>query len=270
MQSMSLAYNQFDASRESVTSPESIAATKTIVILHGLFGSKRNWQSIARKLSKENQIFTLDLRNHGDSIHSITMNYQEMADDVFQFIADHSLQKVSIVGHSMGGKVAMQLALNHPEIIEKLIIMDISPVQYDHGFDKLIDSLKTLPLEKISSRQEADEYLKSSVKPESLRQFLLQNLQNSGNGFSWRINLEGIQSCIDDLMGFPVEHMNQQFDDRVLFLKGEKSDYIKQKHEKQIFRLFPNALFITVEGAGHWLHAEKPEFVANEIVKFIK
>ena len=138
------------------------------------------------------------------------------------------------------------------------------------GFDDLINSLKALPLNQISSRQEADEYLKTSVQPESLRQFLLQNLKNSEDGFRWQINLDAIQANIDALMDFPDDHRNMQYQKSVLFLKGEKSDYINHQYKRQIFKIFPNALFITVAGAGHWLHAENPGFVVNEIRKFIK
>lgn len=261
---MHLAFNQFNNTENSVVDKQ------TILILHGLFGSKRNWQSIARQLSEKFQVFTLDLRNHGESEHSEFMSYPDMADDVFQFISEHELREVSIVGHSMGGKVAMQMALEHQDIIKRLVVIDIAPVQYQHGFDNLITSLDTLPLDQISSRQEADEYLKTSVQPESLRQFLLQNLCKLETGFSWRINLKAIQNCIDELMDFPKAHREQQYQNPVLFLKGEKSDYIEHIYERQLFKFFPRALFITVAGASHWLHTENPDFVAEEIGKFIK
>ncbi len=271
---MHLAFNQFESSGESESSKGSLAGKsskdkQTILILHGLFGSKRNWQSIARQLSEHFRVFTLDLRNHGESEHTDAMRYEDMAGDVFQFITDHALEEVSVVGHSMGGKVAMQMALEHPEIIKRLVIIDIAPVQYQHGFDDLINSLNALPLEKLSNRQEADEYLKSSVRPESLRQFLLQNLRKLDTGFSWRMNLKAIYSCIDGLMDFPVNHGNPRYNKPVLFLKGENSDYIKHQHGGQIFSIFPKALFITVAGTGHWLHAENPGFVVSEIRKFI-
>jgi len=259
---MQLAFNQFG-------SPAS-EDSQTILILHGMFGSKRNWQSIARKLGEDLQLFTLDLRNHGDSEHSDTMSYEDMADDVFQFISEHSLGKVSVVGHSMGGKVAMQMALQQPEIIKRVVIVDIAPVKYEHGFNDLIESLYALPLDQISSRQEADKHLQASVQPESLRQFLLQNLGKSDTGFSWRINLNGIQSSIDELMDFPADHKHMQYQNPVLFLKGEKSDYIKHEYERKIFKKFSRALFITVADTGHWLHAENPDFVVGEIRKFIK
>jgi len=263
IQPMHLVFNQFNATEDSDTDKQ------TILILHGLFGSKRNWQSIARKLSEVFQVFTLDLRNHGESEHHDDMTYQAMADDVFQFISEHSLGEVSVIGHSMGGKVAMQMALQHPKMIQRLVIIDIAPVQYQHGFNDLIDSLNALPLAQISSRQEVDELLQASIQPETLRQFLLQNLMNSEDGFSWRINLDAIQANINVLMDFPADHKHMQYRTPVLFLKGEKSDYIKHQHEQQIFSIFPKALFITVEGAGHWLHTENPGFVMREIRKFI-
>jgi pimeloyl-ACP methyl ester carboxylesterase len=259
---MQLAFNQFDSSPSE--------DRQTILILHGLFGSKRNWQSIARQLSEQCQVFTLDLRNHGESGHHDNMTYQVMADDVFQFISERSLKNVSVIGHSMGGKVAMQMALQHPEIIKRLVIIDIAPVKYEHGFNDLIDSLRALPLDQISSRQEADEHLRSTVQPETLRQFLLQNLKKSADGFHWRINLDAIQANIDALMDFPNDHRVMQYQNSVLFLKGEKSDYIKHLYEQNIFKIFSRALFITVADTGHWLHAENPDFVVQEIRKFIK
>ncbi len=261
---MQLAFNQFNVTEDSDSDRQ------TILILHGLFGSKRNWQSIARQLSEHFRVFTLDLRNHGESKHTDTMRYEDMADDVLQFITDHTLEEISVVGHSMGGKVAMHLALENPERIRKLVIIDIAPVKYQHGFNDLIDSLNTLPLDRISSRQDADEHLRSTVQPETLRQFLLQNLKNSEDGFRWRINLDAIQANIDALMDFPVDHRVMQYQNPVLFLKGEKSDYIKHLYEQKIFKIFSRALFITVADAGHWLHAENPDFVVQEIRKFIK
>ncbi len=259
---MKLAFNQFGLSPSE--------GRQTILILHGLFGSKRNWQSIARQLSKQSQVFTLDLRNHGESEHSDEMTYQAMANDVFQFISEYSLREVSIIGHSMGGKVAMQLALQHPEIIKRLVIIDIAPVKYQHSFDELIDSLKALPLEQVSNRQEAERHLQASVQPESLRHFLLQNLKNSADGLFWRINLNAIQTNVDALMDFPADHGHHIFQNPVLFLKGEKSDYIKSQYERKIFKIFTRALFITIKGAGHWLHTENSDFVVREIKKFIK
>jgi len=155
IQRMQLTFNQFNTTEDSDTDRQ------TVLILHGLFGSKRNWQSIARQLSEDFQIFTLDLRNHGESGHHDDMTYQSMADDVFQFISERSLKDVSVVGHSMGGKVAMQMALQHSAIIKRLVIIDIAPVQYQHGFEDLIDSLNALPLEQISSSQDADEHFES-------------------------------------------------------------------------------------------------------------
>ena len=264
IQVMQLAFNQFNITEDSA------ADRQSILILHGLFGSKQNWQSIARQISEQCQVFTLDLRNHGESGHHDDMTYHAMADDVFRFISEYSLENVTVIGHSMGGKVAMRMALQHPEIIKRLVIIDIAPVKYDHGFNDLIDSLKALPLDQISSRQEADEHLRATVQPESLRQFLLQNLKNSADGFSWRINLDAIQDNIEALMDFPVDPDVMQYQNSVLFLKGEKSDYIKHEYERTIFKIFSRALFITVADTGHWLHAENPNFVVQEIRKFIK
>lgn len=271
---MRLSHTYFEPNEDPASPARSAESKPVIVILHGLFGSKRNWQSIARRLGEKCRVYTLDLRNHGESEHADEMTYQDMADDVSEFISDHNLGQVSIVGHSMGGKVAMLIGLQNPELINRLVIIDIAPVRYEHGFANLIKSLGSVPLEKISSRQDADEYLKTRIQPQSLRQFLLQNLYTQDHDnhrqFAWRINLKAIQSALDELMDFPDTQQGLQYKNPVLFLKGEKSDYITHQYERRIFKLFPNALFITVEGAGHWLHAENPDFVVSEIGQFIK
>lgn len=259
---MNIAFSHFSAQ-------EPYDGNHSILILHGLFGSQRNWYSIAKRLAEKFEVYTLDLRNHGESAHSEIMSYQEMAGDILQFVSEHDLNKVAIVGHSIGGKVAMQASLQEPEMISKLIIVDIAPVQYEHNFYHLVDLLNTLPLERIDSRQQADEYLQFVVKPKALRQFLLQNLRSSNDGFFWRINLHAIQSCIEAIEGFPDGH-DKPYRNPVLFLKGERSNYIRDAYDEEIFRLFPGALFITVPDAGHWLQAENPDFVIKEIAEFMQ
>ncbi len=269
---MKLSSHLFKSNEASEPSAHSTQDEATVLILHGLFGSKRNWQSIAKHLAKQYTVYTLDLRNHGESEHADTMSYESMAADVFQFISDNNLQQLAIVGHSMGGKVAMTMALQKPELIRQMVIIDIAPVAYEHSFAELISALNTLPLDQISNRQQANEFLKTSIQPQSLRQFMLQNLykQEDQQTFAWRINLQAIQASLNDLMAFPSSQHYSPYQNKVLFLKGEKSDYITHQYERQIYKLFPNALFITVAGAGHWLHAENPDFVVSEISKFIK
>ncbi|MFK5987036.1 MAG: alpha/beta fold hydrolase [Pseudomonadota bacterium] len=256
-----------------------------ILILHGLFGNARNWQNIASYLSKNNQVYSLDLRNHGLSAHSEDMTYQHMAEDVLEFITAHKLGKVNLLGHSMGGKVVMHLALNYPEIVKKLIVADIAPVTYPHTFSAIFTGLTELPLEQLSSRKQAEDFLLTTIKEQGVRKFLLQNLclksskNNSGiNGNKtnkknqenyWRFNLPVLRENIGNIVAFPNIPIEQTFLGKTLFLSGHESDYINDSNRKQIKNYFPSAKIVTVKGAGHWLHFEKPEVVKNILSIFL-
>ncbi|MCW8930402.1 MAG: alpha/beta fold hydrolase [Gammaproteobacteria bacterium] len=234
-----------------------------VVILHGLFGSNRNWHPIARSLSNTQTVFSLDLRNHGKSPHSDIMDYQHMADDVMNFIETEINNKypgpVNIIAHSMGGKAAMWLALSHPEMISKLVVVDIAPVNYEHDFSDVLKGFHSIPLESIQSRQDADHYLSQTIKERSLRQFLLQNLQFKNEQYSWRLNLDVIAGSISNITGFPQTDNMAPFSERVLFIGGGQSDYLNRINQKITRELFPKASFSMIKSAGHWLHAEQPE-----------
>ncbi|WP_246540171.1 alpha/beta fold hydrolase [sulfur-oxidizing endosymbiont of Gigantopelta aegis] len=239
-------------------------ATAPIIILHGLFGSNRNWHPIARSLSEHHTVYTLDLRNHGKSPHSDIMDYPSMADDVLAFIENKITRQeitapVNIIGHSMGGKVAMWLALNHPELVQKLVVVDIAPVTYQHDFSDVLAAFNAVPLTTIQSRQEADEYLSQAISQVDLRQFLLQNLQFKGGQYRWRLNLQSIQHSIANITAFPDTQGLQPFLRRVLFVGGGQSDYINKSNRQLTRALFPKASFSMIKSAGHWLHAEQPE-----------
>jgi len=239
---------------------------EALLILHGLFGNLRNWNWHARELAQEFAVYALDLRNHGDSPHADTMSYPEMAADVAAVIDQENLDAVNLLGHSMGGKVAMQLALEKPERIRRLLVADIAPVSYgeDRGdHDDIFDGLLAVDTAALTSRKDAEEKLKTASADPGVRQFLVSNLvKESRGGYRWRFNLEALHSNYRNLRaGVPVAGSTaagQQFAGPVLFVKGGESDYIGREDWPVVERLFPRARIKTLMGTGHWLHAEKP------------
>ena len=231
-----------------------------LIILHGLFGQSDNWTSIARKLGENFSVYTLDLRNHGQSGHDNAMNYDVMADDLLETIDHFGIQKMHLIGHSMGGKVAMLFALKYPERIKKMIIADIGPRFYEPHHQKILQGLNQLDLGSLTSRTDAENELSQLIPDAGTRQFLLKNLyRNNEGGFSWRFNLPVITEEID--------HIGEQLPPGIcttsaLFFHGGKSDYIIPSNYTDILNYFPNAEFQIMQGAGHWLHAENPtEFI---------
>ena len=251
----------------------SVSEARTpIIILHGLFGSNRNWHPIAKSLSDEHIVYSLDLRNHGQSPHANVMDYPHMAEDVLTFI-QHKLEhtkenSVNIIAHSMGGKVAMWLALSHPEIVKKLVVVDIAPVTYEHDFSDVLNGFQSIPLHRIKSRQDADGYLSELIHDSSLRQFLLQNLKFKEGKYYWRLNLEAITQSISTLTAFPETTDIEPFKKRVVFVGGGQSEYLNKVTQKQTRVLFPSASFSMIKSAGHWLHAEQPELFKALILPY--
>ncbi|MEH6502334.1 MAG: alpha/beta fold hydrolase [Cycloclasticus sp.] len=236
-----------------------------LIILHGLFGSARNWQGIARQLAERYTVYALDLRNHGSSPHDEVMDYAAMSADVIEFIDQHRLQQPIVLGHSLGGKVAMQLALSEPAKLSKLIIVDIAPVRYTHNFDEVLLGFSHVPLDSIKSRKEADSYLAEKINSVSLRQFLLQNLiNNASGGYQWRVNLASIEANMDTIMGFPEQQLHDTFNKASLFIKGGKSTYLAPRYKALIDERFPEAEWQTIANTGHWPHIESPvDFMAG-------
>ncbi|SDW93792.1 alpha/beta fold hydrolase [Marinobacter mobilis] len=240
-----------------------------LILLHGLFGSLENLGGIAQRLQDQFQIHALDQRNHGRSPHTDSMDYPSMAADVLAYMDQQGLDKASLLGHSMGGKVAMQVALQAPSRVDRLIVADIAPVTYQPRHDAIMEGLSALDPERIGSRQEADRALAEYVELPAIRHFLLKNLQRASgsDGFRWRLNLPVIQACYNNLAAAPVS--DGCFEGPVLFLKGELSAYIQEKHRPEVARLFPNATLRIVSGTDHWLHAEKPDTVAALCRQFL-
>ncbi|MFK8067872.1 MAG: alpha/beta fold hydrolase [Gammaproteobacteria bacterium] len=240
-----------------------------ILILHGLFGSQKNWGAIARKLSGKYTVISIDLRNHGQSPHTETMSYPEMAEDIIQLLDNLGYKSVNILGHSMGGKVAMSCALEYPDRVNLLCVADISPVTYLPRFDQIISALKTLPLDQINNRSNADQLLAKTIDQPSLRQFFLQNLLKENDRYNWRINLNAIEKAMPTLSGFPDYSDDQLFNKQTLFLRGENSDYILPEHHSMIKKHFPKAEIQTIPNSGHWLHAEQPELFYQSLIDFL-
>jgi pimeloyl-ACP methyl ester carboxylesterase len=242
---------------------------KPLVILHGLFGSGKNWQSHARQFADQSQVFMIDLRNHGQSFHADEMNYSVMADDVAQLLYRLGLSNCDVLGHSMGGKVAMMLALQNPALVARLIVADIAPIAYFHHYDDLINPILALPLETIESRAQADQLLRQNIPEDQLRAFLLQNLVREATGWRWRVNWEVIQRDMEWLTGFGELPPDWSIELPTLFLRGEKSDYIGEAEIEVIQQRFQDYRIETIAAAGHWLHAEKPESFNRLVVDFL-
>lgn len=239
-----------------------------LLVLHGLFGSARNWQTLARRFAESRRVYALDLRNHGGAPWAEGMSYPEMAGDVLRFLDDRGFARAHVVGHSMGGKAAMTLALNHPDRIERLVVVDIAPVPYTHTHAPYVAAMKAADLAGCTRRQEVEAQLVEAVPEAPLRSFLMQNLVLEDGRFSWRINLDAIGAAMDGLIGFP-DLGDARYDGPTLFIGGTKSDYIQPRHEGAILHHFPKAEIATIEGAGHWLHAERPEEFAALIERFV-
>jgi pimeloyl-ACP methyl ester carboxylesterase len=235
-----------------------------VVILHGLLGSARNWTSILKELAGTHRAFALDLRNHGRSPWAPTMSFDDMAGDVAAFVDRHRLGAVALIGHSLGGKVAMRLALTRPELVQRLLVVDVAPVAYAHTFGPFVEAMHQVDLSAVERRTDADQQLLHAVPDAVLRNFLLQNLVKTDAGFMWRVNLEALAANMSELLGFPAPPADAAYPGATLFIAGGRSHYVQAEHRPLIERLFPNAGHVVIAGAGHWPHVERPaEFLTH-------
>lgn len=226
-----------------------------LLIAHGLYGSARNWSAVAKRLSADRQVIAVDMRNHGESPWFETNGYPEMAEDLARALD----VPCDVIGHSMGGKAAMMLALNHPKKVRRLVVADISPVTYSHSQLPMIEAMRALDLSRIETRRDADAALAAHVADPSVRAFLLQSLDVKAR--VWRLNLDVLAAEMPKIIGFP--EITGRFEGPTFFLSGAESDYVERDHRAVIKSFFPDARFARIPGAGHWLHAEKPrEFEA--------
>ncbi|WP_028979934.1 alpha/beta fold hydrolase [Sporocytophaga myxococcoides] len=244
-----------------------LGSGEPLILLHGLFGSSDNLYSVAKELAKKYQVFVIDERNHGNSPWSDIMNYDVIADDIKEFMEDHSIKNALIVGHSMGGKASMKLAQKYPQLVRKLVVSDIAPRYYAPHHQTILAGLNSVNLETLESRTDADTQLSAHIKDLPTRQFLLKNLGRDENGqFKWKINLSVITKQIE-FVGAGIND-SEVINTPTLFVRGGKSDYIKLSDEPIIKKIFPNSTLKTIEGASHWIHAEKPVEFINLIFEF--
>ncbi len=239
----------------------------TTILIHGLFGNLDNLGLLARDLRQDHQVVSVDLRNHGLSFQSDEHNYELMAQDVYQLIQSLELKQYSVIGHSMGGKVAMKLAELAKEQITQLIVLDMAPVKYSQSrHDNVFAGLKAVLAQKPTTRKQALEILAQHIELEGVRQFLGKSLYNSGEHLEWRFNVESLWNNYWEILGWnPIERITTP----TLFIKGGDSDYLTTEHQREVQKQFAHAKAHVIANTGHWLHAEKPAEVLRAIRKFI-
>ena len=239
-----------------------------LIILHGLLGSLDNWQSLAKRWSEHFPVFILDQRNHGRSPHSEDFSYTAMVEDLLEFCLEHDLREINLLGHSMGGKVAMLFALRYPQYVEKLIVADIAPKKYGGGLEYIFDAMRKLPVDTLENRRQAMQLIRKDIPSPAISGFILKNLRRKqgGSGYEWKINLEEVVDHYDEILDFDGE--GRVFDKPVLFVKGEHSDYIDADAFDDYKDIFPQAALKTIDDAGHWVHAENPDLVYISVKVF--
>jgi len=237
-----------------------------VLLLHGLFGAGDNLGGLGRELAQDHRVALVDLRNHGRSPHSAPMDLALLAADVAALQDRLGIGRCALVGHSLGGKVAMELALNAPQRVSRAVFGDIAPVRYPPHHQAIFDALGALDLVTLGSRAEADAALARFIDEPAVRQFLLKSLYRDDSGFHWRFNLAALRACYDELGAAP---QGRPFDGPVLFIKGELSPYIEPQHAAAIRAAFPQFRFKMIAGAGHWLHAERPAAFNRLVREFL-
>ncbi len=239
-----------------------------LFILHGLFGSSDNWMTIGKILSSKHTVVLVDLRNHGRSPHSSIWNYDAMSEDIKDLATNLGFDQIILMGHSMGGKVAMTISDRYPGFLKKLIVIDIAPKLYPVHHQKILDGLMSINLKRIANRKEADDKLSNFVDEVGIRQFLLKNLERDSDiGFKWKINLEAINNRLQNI-GEATIPVNQIATES-LFIRGLNSNYITDNNIEEITKKFPNSRVESIAMAGHWVHAEQPESFLKVVNKFL-
>lgn len=237
-----------------------------LIILHGLFGSSDNWYTHAKTFAKHFKVYLVDQRNHGQSPHSDEFDYKILTADLEDFIQQHGIVHPTIMGHSMGGKTAMNYAIKNPNNVNKLIVVDIMPKAYPIHHDSILDGLEAVKIDAIQSRTEADQQLAEYVPEPDVRQFLLKNLSRTQDGFEWKLNIAALDKNIE-LIGAELQFKGT-FDGPALFIKGARSNYYKPGDEKLVNQFFPRAEIVTLE-TSHWVQAEDPEAFAKTVLNFL-
>jgi pimeloyl-ACP methyl ester carboxylesterase len=238
---------------------ETVGSGPPLLILHGLFGSSSNWRSVARLLASTHTVLSVDLRNHGTSPWADAMGYAEMADDVLQVCDRLRLKSPVVIGHSMGGKTAMALALRHPQRVGRLIVVDIAPVTYTDTLTPFAEAMRGVNVVAAATRAEVQARLCQAVPDPAVVPFLMQNLVVQNDHFGWRLNLLGISASMAQLCGFPSELLGSRFEAPVAVIAGEHSDYVTESDGVEFRPMFPRIRVEVVAGAGHWVHADRPD-----------
>lgn len=240
-----------------------------LIILHGLFGSLDNWYSISKALAKVFMVVTVDLRNHGRSPHSLIFNYEVMAQDVLELLDELKLEKASLLGHSMGGKVAMQFVSTYPDRLRSLVVVDIAPRSYEANHTEIIQSMMSLNLRSFQTRAELDTELQKSIKDYRVRQVILKNVGRDNLGkFFWKIGLEEIAKNYNEINREII--FLRKIDNPTLFVRGAKSSYINDNDIVEIKKTFSNVEVVTIAEAGHWVHADAPTEFLRRVVDFLE
>ena len=236
--------------------------------MHGVFGSSDNWQTLGKVFSEYYKVYLVDLRNHGNSPHSDEFDYHFMAQDVIDLMADEGVENAHILGHSMGGKVAMHLATKNPTSVNKLLVVDIAPKHYPPHHQQIFDGFHAVNLDTLKTRKDADDQMSRVISNFGVRQFILKNLDRRKDGsFGWKLNLDVIEKAIERV-GEGMED-TVQYNGETLFIAGGNSDYIKAEDHELIKSYFPQADIISIDGAGHWVHAEKPNELGQSVIEFL-
>jgi len=245
---------------------QSFGQGQPLILLHGLFGSADNWGAIAKHFAQHYQVISVDLRNHGRSPHHASQSYADMADDLIRLCDSLTIDKIHLLGHSMGGKVAMQFATQFPSRMGKLIVVDMAIRAYDDAHTHLIEAMLAVNLPSMRTRNEIDQALSSTIDEKVVRQFLLMNLVKSGEGYQWRINLTALKENYPALQ--QAVCASTQYDKPSLFIHGKRSDYVQDDDIAQIKTHFTTAQFSSLPTA-HWVHAEQPQAFIEVVVQFL-
>jgi len=240
-----------------------------LIILHGLFGTLDNWQTLGRMLGENYQVFTIDQRNHGRSPHIPEHTFAAMASDLNAFMEYNWIHHAHLVGHSMGGKTAMQFALQHSDKVGKIIVVDIGPKAYRGGHELIFEALGAIDLSRVAEREQVEAHLRQYIQENAIVQFLMKNLSRSKDGaYHWKMNLPVLRDYYNDML-LPIQS-DRPYEGPILFIRGERSPYIQDDDWSEIQDLFPNARLATIKGAGHWVHADAPRELLQLILGFLK
>jgi esterase len=255
---------EFDDERSGISMAVELAhsewgAGPPLVILHGLFGSRRNWATVAHRLAEGRRVLAADLRNHGDSPWDELHDYPSLADDVATLVEDVEAGPAAVLGHSMGGKAAMMLALSRPDLVERLVVVDIAPARSAATPVELVRALRSVPLERFSRRADVKDALAADIPDPAIRAFLTLNLATRPEGLAWTVNLDAIERNFESIVDFPEVPRGQVYAGPVLFVVGGRSPYVQPGHRDAIERLFPRATVEVIDRAGHWVHADAPD-----------